>query len=60
MQTALHAGDIVHLNSGSPELRVVTLAEGKATVEWVANGVNRQMSAPMACFCKAQQSGDQS
>lgn len=60
MQTALHTGDIVHLNSGSPELRVVALADGKATVEWASNGVTRQMSAPIACFCKTRQSGGQS
>jgi uncharacterized protein YodC (DUF2158 family) len=36
MQTnaELHINDIVHLNSGSPDLKIVTIEGGTVKVEW--------------------------
>ena len=38
-------GDIVRLNSGSPDLRVVSMNGDKITVEWLA-----QLELPSVCF----------
>jgi len=48
---ALEVGNIVHLNSGSPDLKILLLSDGCAEVEWKdENGTECQMLAPAVCF----------
>ena len=49
--TQLCIGDMVHLNSGSPALKVVALRNHKVEVEW-SNQLGRleRMALPAACF----------
>jgi uncharacterized protein YodC (DUF2158 family) len=44
-------GDIVHLNSGSPDLKVLSFCEacGMVEVEWQANGTTMMGRFPLAC-----------
>jgi pyruvate kinase len=50
-QTAVRAGDIVHLNSGSPDLKVVNINGDKIQVEWVNERGNLERSTlPRICL----------
>ena len=51
MQGKLKTGDIVHLNSGSPDLKVVGFCEAcrMVEVEWQANGTSVRDYFPLAC-----------
>ena len=53
-QTELRTGDIVHLNSGSPNLKVAAVGDGWVEVEWSGeNGRMERMKAPGVCFHRA-------
>jgi len=52
-QVELLTGDIVHLNSGSPDLKVVALTDEHVEVEWRdlnTDGTERTMF-PRVCVC---------
>ena len=50
-QIPLRTNDIVHLNSGSPDLKIVALDGEKATVEWRDDeGVIQAMTLPNVCL----------
>ena len=45
--------DIVHLNSGSPDLKVTATDSDKVTVEWPDDlGQMQEMTLPEVCFQK--------
>jgi uncharacterized protein YodC (DUF2158 family) len=49
----LQIGHIVHLNSGSPDLKVVGFKGGEVEVEWLNDQGNLdQMTAPAVCFTR--------
>ena len=51
MQHELRTGYIVHLNSGSPDLKVVGTEGDQIEVEWVNEGGNlERMKMPETCF----------
>jgi hypothetical protein len=45
-------GEIVHLNSGSPDLKVISFCEACkiVEVEWQANGELKRSRFPLACL----------
>jgi len=47
-------GSVVHLNSGSPDLKVISFCESCriVQVEWQANGKLRRDRFPLACLRK--------
>lgn len=47
---ALKVGDIVHLNSGSPDLKVVANDVNQLTVEWQVESGLERMTLPTVCF----------
>jgi len=49
-QCNLRVGDIVHLNSGSPELIVVAIDSKHAKVEWIDGHLTLQQVFPCACL----------
>ena len=50
-QAEFRVGNIVHLKSGSPDLKIVAVDGGDITVEWVnEKGVNEQWKWPSLCF----------
>lgn len=52
---AIQVGDIVHLNSGSPDLTVVRCCGEKLEVEWLnLSGVTERMTLPAVCFKHAK------
>ena len=51
----LQVGDIVHLNSGSPELTITAIDSGSAKVEWLDGGVTKQGVFPCACLKPVRQ-----
>lgn len=52
-QVSYNVGDIVHLRSGSPDLTVINLEKGNATVEWSDDdGILNQWTFPAGCFEK--------
>jgi hypothetical protein len=53
-QIVLHVNDIVHLNSGSPALKVVSTKGIETEVEWLndLNGLER-IVLPTVCFRRA-------
>lgn len=54
-QVSYEVGDVVQLRSGSPELTVVNLENGDATVEWIDDGgVLNNWTFPEGCFEKVQ------
>jgi hypothetical protein len=47
----IKTGEIVHLNSGSPDLKVIRIEGEKATVEWQGdNGELKSSSIPLPCL----------
>ena len=49
--TELPLSSIVHLNSGSPDLRVIKREAEKLTVEWLnPQGERKEMTLPAVCF----------
>ncbi len=48
-QLKLNAGDIVHLNSGSPDLKIAAIENGKVTVEWHGESGLEQATLPVVC-----------
>lgn len=43
-------GDIVRLNSGSPDLLVAAVSGDEITVEWLNEGRRETYTAPSVCF----------
>ena len=56
-QTALQTGDIVYLNSGSPDLKVVVLSGDQVEVEWQGETVLEQAVFPVVCIRTAKGAG---
>jgi hypothetical protein len=53
-QTELQIGELVRLNSGSPDLKVVAFDGDQVEMEWVGESGNlERMMLPKACFRKA-------
>ena len=52
MQNNPLIGTVVHLNSGSPDLKVISFCEACQIVgvEWQANGELRRSRFPLACL----------
>jgi hypothetical protein len=50
MQLQLQVSYIVHLNSGSPDLKLVALGSDNATVEWQTESGLERMTLPAVCF----------
>jgi len=48
----LSVSDIVHLNSGSPDLKIIAIENGKISVEWHTESGLEQAVFPMACVHK--------
>ena len=49
--TRFIVGDLVHLNSGSPDSKVVGLEGGKVDVEWYSeDGEAQKLVLPSVCF----------
>ena len=47
----MRIGDIVRLNSGSPELKVISIDSTQIEVEWVHEGGEpERMTRPTICF----------
>ncbi len=54
------AGDIVHLNSGSPDLTVVSASDSGIEVEWLTDaGKTRRHVFPHACVMPVRTVGPQ-
>lgn len=52
-QVSYKVGDIVQVRSGGPELKVVNLSNGDATVEWLDDdGILRNWAFSAGCFEK--------
>jgi len=51
----LQLGNVVHLNSGSPDLRVIALDDQKeqVAVEWVRDGLVDRAIFPSVCVRRA-------
>lgn len=49
-QEKIHVGDIVHLNSGSPDLKVVALSGLDVRVEWCGESGLEQAVFPSVCL----------
>ena len=49
-QSHIRAGDIVHLNSGSPELTVVAIDSDRFKVEWVEGHLTLRQAFPRVCL----------
>jgi len=49
-QKALHVGDMVHLNSGSPDLKVVARTGDDVRVEWEGESGPEQAEFPSVCL----------
>jgi hypothetical protein len=51
----INAGDIVHLNSGSPDLKVTAIKNGDISVEWrTERGRLEKLTLPAACFRRVE------
>ena len=51
MNQQVQIGDMVHLNSGSPDLKVVGKHANQLEVEWLGDsGSLERMSLPAVCF----------
>lgn len=59
MSNTLKIGNVVHLNSGSPDLKVVGYCDGCQTVrvEWQTNAGLRWAHFPSACLSIAGRAG---
>jgi hypothetical protein len=56
-QTALHISNMVHLNSGSSDLKVVGIKGDEVEVEWdVESGELERMTLPAVCFHPSESS----
>lgn len=60
-EVSYKVGDVVQLRSGSPELKVINLENGYATVEWFDDdGVLSNWTFPAGCFEMTEQSKNES
>jgi uncharacterized protein YodC (DUF2158 family) len=50
MQTGLEVGKIIHLNSGSPDLKIVSVQGEEVTVEWNSESGVEQKTFPTHCL----------
>jgi hypothetical protein len=50
-QAELQISHIVHLNSGSPDLKIVAINDDEIEVEWInEEGKLERMTLPQVCF----------
>jgi hypothetical protein len=60
-QTAFSIGEIVHLNSGSPDLRVIAVIGEEIKVEWETQpGIFDTTTSPAVCFHRPKSSRESS
>lgn len=50
MQINFVIGQIVHLNSGSPDLKIIAIQDGKVTVEWQSESGIQNATFPAVCL----------
>lgn len=53
MQKEIQIGEMVHLNSGSPDLKVVAIVAAQIEVEWTNESGNQErLTLPAPCFTR--------